>query len=146
MTFWKSLDCHKVFPHCSELQLFRLIPLARMNISFGRDWGPGMCDKVWQGEGGQHLPKIAWRTLWTAPEESQWLNWLLSYLATEPSVLLSLANSCYLVLLLLTREHHQFSPPTGMGSPWRSEFCLRIVKHAFCKLLKTNLFRWGVTE
>jgi len=28
--------------------------------------GPGMCDKVWQGEGDQNWPKIAWRTLWTA--------------------------------------------------------------------------------
>ena len=27
----------------------------------------GVCDKVWQGEGGQNWPKIAWRTLWTAP-------------------------------------------------------------------------------
>ena len=30
--------------------------------------GPGMCDKVWQGGGGVKIwPKIAWRTLWTAP-------------------------------------------------------------------------------
>ena len=28
--------------------------------------GPGMCDNVWQRE-GQNWPKIAWRTLWTAP-------------------------------------------------------------------------------
>jgi len=26
-----------------------------------------MCDKVWQREGSQNWPKIAWRILWTAP-------------------------------------------------------------------------------
>jgi len=29
--------------------------------------GSGMCDEVWLGEGGKNWPKIAWRTLWTAP-------------------------------------------------------------------------------
>jgi len=30
--------------------------------------GSGMCDKVWQGRrGDKNWPKIAWRTLWTAP-------------------------------------------------------------------------------
>jgi len=29
--------------------------------------GSEMCDKVWQGEGSQNWSKIAWHTLWTAP-------------------------------------------------------------------------------
>jgi len=29
--------------------------------------GSGMCDKVWQGEGGQNWPKIAWRTFVDSP-------------------------------------------------------------------------------
>ena len=32
--------------------------------------GPGICDKVWQGEGAKLAKKIAWHTLWTAPRSA----------------------------------------------------------------------------
>ena len=56
--------------------------------------GPGMCDEVWQGEGGHNWPKIAWRTLWTAPyrltnNQSAKVpqnNWWNSWKGISPSV------------------------------------------------------------
>ena len=51
--------------------------------------------------------------------------------AVESSVILSLANSCCLVLLLqLGRVAHfpLLAPKAGMGSPWRFTSCLRIME------------------
>lgn|SRR6218665_674192 len=71
----------------------------------------------------------------------------LVYPAVEPSVLSFLANSWYLLLLLQVGSITPFSivvPPPGIGSPWRSSSCLRIMKlSALYKLLKTNLCRRG---
>src|SRR6218665_1150367 len=58
------------------------------------------------------------------------LRYLVS-LAVDPFVLLSLANSWYLMLLLQLGSVAHFpllAPPPGMGSPWRSTLCRRIMK------------------
>ena len=67
--------------------------------------GPGMCDKVWQG-GGKNWPKIAWRTLWTAP-----LLILIRHFPTE------YFSYLYLFILQLSQPSSRHPFPLAPSNP-----------------------------
>jgi len=66
-TLWTALTSLRQVSLTSRIStwfLYWLMDLTAASMPCG---GPGMCDKVWQGEGVKNWPKITWRTLWTAP-------------------------------------------------------------------------------